>query len=244
MYPTICYIGPVAIYSYGVMVAVAALVCSFLMVRDGRSLGITSEEIYDLVFWAAVGGIVGARIFYILLNLPFFLADPLEMVMLHHGGLAWQGGLVFGSLAVGVVIKKSQRPFFVMADFIAPYLALGHAIGRIGCFLNGCCYGKEASWGIYFPVHDAHLHPTQLYECAALIGLFFVLKILRQRWEKQPGLVFVGYLTLSALIRFIIEFFRADHQPLLLNLSVFQYVSVFFFVLGLGIFFVVRRKNA
>lgn len=243
MHPIICRIGPVEVYSFGVMVAVAAVLCSLLMVREGRFFGIAAEEIYDLVFWAAMGGILGARIFYVFLNLPFFLSDPLEIFMLNRGGLAWQGGLLVGAIAVVVFIRRKKRPVLFMADFMAPYLALGHAIGRIGCFLNGCCYGKEFPHGIYFPVHHAVLHPTQLYESVVLFILFFVLMRLRKVAVENPGMVFSGYVMAASLIRFMVEFFRADHQPLLFDLSVFQYVSILFFLAGAVMFVWVRKKH-
>lgn len=234
MYPVICRIGPFEIYSFGVMVAAAALLCSFLMVREGKSFGIKAQEIYDLVFWAAVGGIIGARVFYIVLNFSFFLSSPAEIFMINHGGLAWQGGFVFGILAVVVFIRLKKRPLLVMADFIAPYLALAQAVGRIGCFLNGCCYGKEFVGGVYFPVHDAVLHPTQLYESALLLFLFFVLMRMRKRSLSAPGIIFISYVIFAPLFRFVVEFFRADHQPLFFGLSVFQYVCIVFFSAGIG----------
>lgn len=240
MYPTLFQIGPVAIHSFGVMVALAVFVCGYLMGRDARPLGIRSEEIFDFVFWAAVGGIIGARLFFIFLNGEFFLENPSEIIMLQRGGLAWQGGFVLGAAAAIVFLKRKGWSGWTMADLGAPYLALGHAIGRIGCFLNGCCYGKEAAWGIYFPVHEAHLHPTQLYEAAALTVLFFLLKAARTRMPR-PGQVFAIYVIAASVIRFVVEFFRADHELLAFGLSVFQYVGIGFFFAGWGLLLIVRR---
>ena len=243
MHPVICHIGPVSIYSFGVMVALAAVVCSVLMGREARRLNIGQEEVYDLVFWAAAGGIIGARLFFIALNFSTFWSDPKEIIMIQNGGLAWQGGLLGGALATGLLTRRKGWDMPVIADLAAPYLALGHAIGRIGCFLNGCCYGKEIAWGIYFPVHGAHLHPTQLYEFALLVILFAVLKGLRASFEKRPGMLFVLYVICASAIRFAVEFFRADHQPLFLQLSIFQYVSIGFFLAGLGLIFYLRKRH-
>ena len=244
MHPVICHIGPVFIYSYGVMVALAAVVCSLLMAREARRLRIEANDIYDLVFWAALGGIIGARMFFITLNFPDFLGNPKEIVMIQHGGLAWQGGFLGGALASWLVMRQKKWAVCVMADFIAPYLALGHAIGRVGCFLNGCCYGKEFAWGIFFPVHGARLHPTQLYELVLLVILFIALKRLRTSFEKIPGMIFSLYVVCSSAIRFIVEFFRADHHPLLFQLSIFQYVSAGFFLIGLLMIFYLRKDHA
>lgn len=242
MFPTICQFGPVTIHSFGVMVAMAAIVCSALMAREAKRLSIEPEEIYDFVFWGIVCGVCGARVFYVFLNLSFFSSNPEEILMVQRGGLAWQGGVSLGALGIVLFIRKKRWPLPVMADFVAPYLALGHAIGRIGCFLNGCCYGKEVSWGIYFPVHGARLHPTQLYEMVLLVGLFFLLKQAQKNIRNFSGSVLALYFILSSAIRFGVEFFRADHEPLFLNLSVFQYVAAAFFVIGIILFYCARRK--
>lgn len=244
MYPTICKIGPVAIHSYGVMVAIAAIVCSLLMAKEAKRISLKPDDIFDLVFWAVLGGILGGRIFYIFLNWSYYMTQPLEIVMVQKGGLAWQGSFIFGTAVVLGMIRYKKWRVLVMVDFIAPYLALGHAIGRVGCFLNGCCYGRHADWGVYFPVHADHLHPTQLYEMALLIGLFFVLKKSQGMHEKIPGAVFALYLIFAPAIRFGVEFFRADHQPLFLNLSIFQYVSLCLFFVGIITYLYLRRKHA
>lgn len=180
MYPTIGHIGPVTIYSFGLMLAIAVMVCSFLLSRDASKVGISQETIFDLVFWVILGGIVGARIFFILLNIPDFSTDPKQIIMIPNGGLAWQGGLVLGCLAGILYVRKKKLSLSMILDLAAPYLALGQAIGRIGCFLNGCCYGRPVAWGIYFPVHSNHLHPTQIYDVVMLLGVFFVLKYLQK----------------------------------------------------------------
>ncbi len=231
MYPTIGHIGPITIYSFGLMLAIAVIVCSFLMSRDARKVGISQETIFDLVFWVILGGIVGARIFFILLNLSDFVADPKQIIMIANGGLAWQGGLVLGCLAGVMYVRKKNLSLSMMVDLAAPYLALGQAIGRIGCFLNGCCYGRSVAWGIYFPVHGQHLHPTQLYDTGMLLGIFFILKYL-QKSSTRRGEVFAAYLVLASVERFINEFFRADHTVAAMGLSIFQWVSVAVFLLG------------
>ncbi|MBI5415388.1 MAG: prolipoprotein diacylglyceryl transferase [Candidatus Omnitrophica bacterium] len=225
MHPVICQFGPVTVYSYGLMLAVAALVCGFLAAREARPTGIPSEVIYDLVFWLVISGVVGARLFFIFLNFSFFLENPVEIVMIQKGGLAWHGGLVAAGLTGIWFVRKKKLPLTRMLDLTAPYIALGEAIGRIGCFLNGCCYGRETPWGVYFPVHHARLHPTQLYSFAGLLVLFFVLKWYR-RISSVPGDVFAAYLFGAAMLRFVVEFFRADHDILAGGLSVYQWICL------------------
>jgi phosphatidylglycerol:prolipoprotein diacylglycerol transferase len=207
------------------MLAIAVVVCTLFLIRDARRQGLASSVVLDLAFWTVLSGIVGARIFFVLLNIDFFIHYPLEIIMLQHGGLAWQGGLIGGTLAAVLFIWKTKLPFGKIADLAAPYVALGQAIGRIGCFLNGCCYGKEVSWGIYFEVHAAHLHPTQLYASLGLLAIFFILKKY-QPYARPSGRVFFLYLILASTQRFIVEFFRADHEIFWMGLSIFQVVSL------------------
>ncbi len=207
------------------MLAIAVIVCSFLLSREASKEGISSEMIYDLVFWLVVSGILGARIFFIFLNFPFFIKNPLEMIMIQKGGLAWQGGLIGASLIGIIFVRKKRLPLLKILDMVAPYAALGQSIGRIGCFLNGCCYGKPVSWGIYFPVHHARLHPTQLYLSGGLFCIFLILKYMQKR-SLREGQVFIFYLILASTWRFIIEFFRADHREIFLGLSIFQWMCL------------------
>lgn len=229
MFPVICKIGPVSVYSYGFMLAIAVMTSGWLVARQANAkLGVRKDDVYDLAFWVVLAGILGARIFYILLNWSIFAAAPIEMIMLQKGGLAWQGSLLAGLAAAIIYIKRKRIPLLPFLDLAAPYIALGHAIGRIGCLLNGCCYGKPAAWGLYFPLLGERLHPTQIYMALGQIAIFCILRAMQSR-PARPGRVFVWYLLLSAVERFIVEFFRDDHD-LYYGLSIFQYICI-------GIFF-------
>ena len=242
MHPILCQIGPLTIYSYGVMLAAAALVCAFLLSRGAVKAGIRRETVYDLVFWVVLGGIIGARIFYIVISWGYFADNPLEMLMINRGGLAWQGGFAGGLLA-GLWFARSRKlPLPKLLDLSAPYIALGQSIGRMGCFFNGCCYGKPWAFGLFFQGHETPLHPTQLYETAGLFFIFTVLKI-AQRHPHPPGMVFVFYLWLAAIERFTVEFFRADHDTLWLGLSLFQYIALAIFIAGIAVFLRVKNFN-
>lgn len=242
MHPIIFQFGPLTIYSYGVMLAIAVVVCTFLVSTEARRLGFNPDVIFDIVFWIVLFGILGARIFYILLNLEFFLENPLETIMIQKGGLAWQGSLIAGGLVGVWLIQKRRLPLFQMLDLFAPYIALGQAIGRIGCFLNGCCFGREVPWGIYFPVHDAHLHPTQIYESLGLLIVFAAVR-LYQGISKIEGSVFVFYLILASLLRFIVEFFRGDHELVWGNLSLFQFICLGIILAALFMGWKIRKKG-
>jgi phosphatidylglycerol:prolipoprotein diacylglycerol transferase len=241
MHPVILSMGPVTIYSFGLTLALAVVVCAFLAKRDAAAAGIAPETIFDFIFWVVVSGILGARIFFIILNLEMFLADPKEIFMIQNGGLAWQGGLILGTTAALGFVRKKKIPCALMADLAAPYLALGQSIGRIGCFLNGCCYGRPVGWGWYVPVHHARLYPTQLFDTVGLFVIFLVLKKFQNR-SRPRGQVFALYLILASVERFLNEFFRGDHAVTYAGLSVFQIVSLIIFFSGLSLFYYASKR--
>lgn len=240
MFPAICQIGPFTVYSYGLMLAVAIIVCTFLLRKDAQKAGINPDTISDLVFWLVIGGIAGARIFYILTFLPMFIENPLEIIMIQHGGLSWQGGLMLGCLSGIWFVRRHKLDLLKILDLTAPYLALGQAIGRIGCFFNGCCYGKGLSRGVYFPNLGERVHPAQIYDAAGLLMIFWALKWF-QKHNAVKGKVFVSYLFLASLLRFVIEFFRADHTETYLGLSLYQAVCLV--LLGVACAINVRLKK-
>jgi len=225
MHPVIYTFGPLTVYAYGLMFAVAVMVCTLGASRDAERLGLAPDSIFDLAFWVVVAGLAGARLFYVILNASFFIDHPWEIVMIQKGGLAWQGGFIAACLAGIGFVRKKGLPLLPLLDLVAPYVALGESIGRIGCFLNGCCYGKEVAWGIFFPVHGARLHPTQLYSFFGLLMIFFFLKRY-QKTTQVHGRVFAVYLLSASLLRFGVEFFRADHDVLWAGLSVYQWVCL------------------
>ena len=227
----ICQIGPFTIYSYGLMFAIAVLVCAFFLSKDAAQKGISRETVFDLVFWVVLSGLIGARLFFVILNWKYFLQYPGEIINVQNGGLAFQGSLVFGTIAGLIYVKKNKLSLVTVIDLCAPYAALGQSIGRIGCFLNGCCFGKSVPWGIYFPVLKYRAYPTQLFDA---IGLFVIFLFLKRMQKKSllPGQIFVLYLVLASLLRFIVEFFRADHYHLFAGLSVYQWVCLGLIILA------------
>ena len=232
MWPILFHIGPFPIYSYGVSLAVAAVLCSWLLTKDAAKRGINAATVNDLVFWLVLSGIAGARLFYVYLAWDYYADNLGEVLLLNKGGLAWQGGFI-GAVAAGFVFSRRHKiAIGVLFDLAAPYIALGQAIGRLGCFANGCCYGKPVAWGIYFPIHHAHLHPTQLYEAGSLLLIYVLLKWAGKQTFK-PGMIFVGYLWLVAIERFVVEFYRADQMAVLGYLSLFQWISIVIFIVGL-----------
>ncbi len=244
MLPEICKIGPLTIYSYGLMMVLAFFTASFLCGLQAKKEGVDPDRIFNLLFQVFIAGIIGCRIFYVLNNLSFYLQNPLEILMLQHGGMAWFGGLISGSVWAVIFIRKHKMDLTGTLDLIAPFVALGQAIGRIGCLLNGCCYGRESQFGIYFKSLDKVLIPTQLYSSLALLLIFFILRW-KQNRKHLPGEIFVSYLFLYSLKRFFIEFLRDDSPRIYYGMTLFQVLCLLLFLLSLGIFiklFVIKKK--
>lgn len=230
MHPILFKIGPVTLYTYGFMMAMAFLTCYFILQGELKKRDEHPDFASNIVFWAAIGGILGAKILYLLENLPDFFADPIGMVFT-RSGLVFHGGLIGGAATVIIYLKRSKKSIRIYADIIGPLLLVGQAIGRIGCFFAGCCHGKacDLPWAVTFPYAsppaDFPVHPTQLYETILNLILFFILiKIIRPRM-KRDGSTFGFYLIFAGIERFLIEFLRVN--PIVLwGLSSAQFTSM------------------
>lgn len=214
------------------MLVLAFFASSYLASLQAKKEGLDPDLIFNLFFLVFIFGIIGARAFYVVSDLSFYLRNPLEIIMLQHGGLAWFGGVIFGSLAAIIFIKKNKLGLFRTLDLLVPFLALGQAIGRIGCLLNGCCFGRVSTLGIYFKVFDQVLIPTQLYSSLLLLFIFFVLRFMQDR-KHLPGQILCAYLFLYSIKRFFIEYFRNDSPRLFYGLTIFQLLSLAMFVVSL-----------
>lgn len=223
MHPIAFRLGWLTIHWYGVMVALAFLAGLWTASRRGLRDGIPPEKIIDLGPWLILGGILGARVLYVISYWKDqFAGKPLgEIFMVWHGGLVFYGGLVGASLAGIHYLRRKKLPLWKVADVVAPSIALGYVFGRIGCLLNGCCYGRYCAlpWAIRFPEgHETHLagspatpvHPTQIYESLLNLGLYAALAWLYRR-KKFDGQVFGAYLVGYAVLRSFVEMFRGDY---------------------------------
>ncbi len=208
-YPTI-QLGPITIYTWGLIVAIGFLVGILLAVRYGKKKGFKEDDIYGLCFYVLLGAIIGARLIFIITNLDLFSNDILGVFKVWHGGMDFIGGLGGGLLAGTIFIKVKKLDFLGYVDLLAPYIAIGHAIGRLGCVLgDGGHLGKPTNlpWGI---VHEGVArHPAALYEMLALIALFIVLLKLRKK-NMEKGMLFASYVIGYSILRFGIDFIRAD----------------------------------
>ncbi len=217
MCPIFFKIGPVTVHTYGVLVALGFIVGITFAVYFGKKEGIAKEKILDIGFYTILAAIIGSRLFFVLIEYKYFLKNPLDIFKVWEGGLVFYGGVLLVIPVMLIYFKKNALSVWKTLDIFAPSLAIGHAIGRLGCFSAGCCYGKPTNlpWGVTFT--DPHslailgiaLHPTQLYESFAELGNFIVLLILRKH-KKFDGQLLWTYVLIYSIFRFIIEFFRGD----------------------------------
>ena len=211
-------IGSLTIHWYGILVAIGFLAGLWTASRRARLAGVSSEQIYDLGPWLIVGGIVGGRILYVMSYWKEQFADnPFpEIFMIQHGGLVFYGGLIGAILCGMIYLRWKKLPLWKVADIMAPSIALGYVFGRLGCLMNGCCYGRACSlpWAIRFPVnHETQglpVHPTEIYDSLLNLGFYLFLAWLFRR-KKFDGQVFAVYLVGYAILRSFVEYFRGDY---------------------------------
>jgi phosphatidylglycerol:prolipoprotein diacylglycerol transferase len=241
MFPVLFKIGPLAVHSYGFLVAVAFLTGLVISVFYAKKEGIGNQIILDLAIYVIISAIVGARIFYVLGQWDYYRSNPVEILMLQNGGLVFLGGLLFSILTVVIYARIKGLPLLKLLDALTPGTALGYAIGRIGCFLNGCCFGlpTKLPWGLVFPPGSLaalyfpgeNIHPTQLYSSLSVLLVFFVLFWLYRRKKFDGQILFWG-LILYAVYRFLVEFLR--YSPFhWLQLTPSQWLSIALFIFGI-----------
>ncbi len=243
---------------YGVLVAVGFVAGLWTASRRALRLGISPEQILDAGIWIIVGAGVGARALYAmsywdrLMEAPTFPSMPwTEVFMIQKGGLVYYGGLIGASLATILYAWKTRIPLWRLADALAPSIALGYVPGRMGCFMNGCCYGRptDLPWGVSFPPgSDAFghaVHPTQIYDALLSLGLYAGLAWLYRR-RRFEGQIFATYLIGYAITRSIVEIFRGDYSERYWGglATPAQLVSIAIFIVGAGVYVALARRPA
>jgi phosphatidylglycerol:prolipoprotein diacylglycerol transferase len=249
MHPILFEIGPLTLRSYGLMMALGFGFGIALAVMLNRKEKRPDELILDLSVWIMLGAIFGARALYVLVQPEQFAGRPWwEIFAVWQGGLVYYGGLIGAGLTAFVWLQKKGHPTWLVADCLAPGLALGQVFGRLGCFLNGCCYGPVHAHGLIFPSIGDGLPrlPVQLHEAAFALGLAALLYWFRKK-RSYPGQVFALYVAIYSLGRFILEFQRDDAERGVLFSAAFspgQWISLAGLAFALAFHVIHRRKSA
>jgi len=251
MHPTMVKIGPVEIRYYGLMYVIAIVVGILLLRKEipRKKIPMTKDDIISFAFWTVIGGLIGARLYYVIFMWKsFYSQNPLEIFAIWHGGLAIHGGIIGGAAAVFLYARVRKLNFFDLTDAVAPMLALGQAFGRFGNFMNGDAHGIPTNlpWGIVFPAGSVAgdeypgqpLHPVMLYELALNLVSFLILWKLRKK-DHNSGFILGVYLLNYGVIRFFVSFLRAD-SLMLGKLRGAHVLSVIFVAGALAFIFIFR----
>lgn len=254
MHPVAFRIGPLTVHWYGILVALGFLVGLWNAARRAPRAGLPGQAVADLGPWLIMGAVIGARFLYVVSywREQFAHAPWWEIFMVHHGGLVYYGGLAGATLGALVFLWRRRLPVWRMGDVLAPGIALGYAIGRWGCLMNGCCYGRASDlpWAVRYPPDNPlappvyPVHPVQVYDSLLSLGLFVLLTRFFPR-RKFEGQVFALYLIGYAISRALVEFFRGDYPPehLRWGMTPGQEVSVLVLLAGISLWFWRARQS-
>ncbi|HEY8536303.1 MAG TPA: prolipoprotein diacylglyceryl transferase [Vicinamibacterales bacterium] len=256
MFPELYDLGPVTLYTYGVLLAVAYLAGLQLAMRRAKARGMDPNRAMDLGIAIIIAALIGAKLLLVIVDFDRFRANPSEIVSIVRSGGVFYGGLIAAVAVAFWYMRRHRMPLWTTCDIFAPGIALGHAIGRVGCLAAGCCYGRptDLPWGITFtnPAAASNvgtplgvpLHPTQIYESAAELGILVLLLAAEGRGRPFPGRTFWAYMLLYGVSRFVIEFFRGDPRGQVLDLlSTSQFISVLLVPLSLAMLLHLGRRG-
>jgi phosphatidylglycerol:prolipoprotein diacylglycerol transferase len=252
MHPDLFSVGPFTIHTYGLFVAMGFAAALVVTSRIGQAQGLKSPQIMDMGFIIILCAIIGSRLGYVLLDVSHYIHHPLDIFKIWEGGLVFSGGIVCVLLVMPWYFKHYRLPFWNMADLWAPGMAIGQAIGRIGCFMAGCCYGQPTNvkWCVVF-THPKSLaplgvclHPTQLYSALAGLIIFSVLMVLTSK-KQFEGQVFIWLVILHSTARLFLERFRGDYRGLIpgTEMSLTQLITLILLVAAVVTLFVVKSKR-
>jgi phosphatidylglycerol:prolipoprotein diacylglycerol transferase len=238
VYPRLLELGPITVYTYGVLLAAAYLFGLQLARVRAKQRGLDANRVLDLGIYIIISALVGAKLLLLITDFKSFTADPRELLTLARSGGVFYGGLIVAVIVALWYIRRVGLPLWTTCDVFAPGIALGHVVGRFGCLFAGCCYGKPTTrpWGITFtdPFAAANvgtplgvaLHPTQLYEAGAELLILIILLVTERKGRPFPGRTFWLYMLLYAISRFIIEFYRGDDRGTVGMFSTSQFISI------------------
>jgi phosphatidylglycerol---prolipoprotein diacylglyceryl transferase len=255
MYPRLLELGPITVYTYGVLLAAAYLLGLKLAMVRARARNLDHTRVLDLGIYIIISALLGAKLLLLVTDWRTFTSSPGELLTLLRSGGVFYGGLIVAVAVSLWYIRRVGLPLWTTCDVFAPGIALGHVIGRLGCLFAGCCYGKPTSlpWGITFtdPFAAANvgtplntpLHPTQLYEAGAEALILILLLATESRGRRFAGRTFWLYILLYAISRFIVEIFRGDPRGNVGIFSTSQFISVLLAPLAIAMLVYLSRAR-
>lgn len=244
------------VHWYGIIMAFSIITGLFVvsLIRKSYYPNISQDFILDLSFYLIIGGILGARLYYVLLDFQYYIKHPLEILEVWHGGLSIHGAII-GAIIIGAIyIKKNKHNFFEIADLYTYGLVIGQAIGRWGNFFNSEAFGLPTNlpWKLFIPINRRPLefydinyfHPTFLYESIINLIVFFILFCGIRKFSKNiKGIVFFSYLILYSIVRFFIESLRIDSVLNIKGIPIAQLVSIIFIIIGTAGIFIAKKQT-
>ena len=238
MYPLLFELGPLNIYSYGVILGGSYFLALWYALQRARRAGLDGQRIVDLGIVGIISAVVGAKLMLVVVDFDRYAADPSQLTALLMAGGVFYGGLLLAVPMCWWYIRRNGLPLWTTCDLFAPGIAMAQGVGRMGCLLAGCCFGRptEAPWGITFSSTLAAansgtplgvpLHPSQIYESIAVLLILGVLLAGERRWRAFPGRTFWTYVLLYAVARIVLELFRGDPRGMVFDaLPTSQFVS-------------------
>jgi phosphatidylglycerol:prolipoprotein diacylglycerol transferase len=257
VYPELLKLGPITVYTYGVLLAAAYLLGLKLAMTRAKSRGLDPNRALDLGIAIIVAALVGAKLLLVLVDFDKFRQNPGEILSIVRAGGVFYGGLIAAVAVAFWYMWRHRMPLWTTCDVFAPGIALGHAVGRLGCLMAGCCYGRETHvpWAITFTNPEAAanvgtplgvpLHPTQLYESAAEALILVLLLWTEKKGKPFEGRTFWSYLVLYGISRFVIEFFRGDERGVVFGtISTSQFISLIIVPVAIGMLLYLSRQTS
>jgi phosphatidylglycerol:prolipoprotein diacylglycerol transferase len=255
VYPELFSIGPITVYSYGVLLAASYLLGLWLAMRRAKQWGLDPSRVLDLGIYIIIAALIGAKLLLLVVDFDQFSRSTADLLSLARSGGVFYGGLILAVAVAFWYVIKHRLPLWTTCDVFAPGIALGHVTGRLGCLAAGCCYGRptDLPWGLTFtnPLAAANvgtplgipLHPTQVYEAGAELLILILLLATERRGRYFPGRTFWAYMFLYAVSRFVIEIYRGDPRGEVLGMSTSQFISVILAPLSLAMLVWLRRGS-
>ena len=244
-------IGPITIYGYGLMIAIGVLAAYFSATYRSKKYALDPDKVFYVTVWAVIGGFGGAKLLYLITQLPAILKDP-SLLKDARNGFVVYGGIIGGILAAWLYCKVAKLKFMKYFDLVMPSVALAQGFGRIGCFLAGCCYGRETTsrFGVIFPEGGlapagVKLIPTQLISSAGdfLIMIVLLLYYRKNKKDGTPGSVGFLYMLLYGVGRFLVEFLRNDNRGGVGMFSTSQWISMVIVAGGIVLYLVNKKRH-